>query len=345
MGRRPRRGWCRRSGGGHRSRGGGRRAPTFVRRSGAVLGPPARPPDILAAMSRSVLAAAIAAASRSLHSRGWVANHDGNISVRLGPDRFLVTPTAVSKAEVTEGGLAVVCGKGQPVEGEWKAPSEFALHLAAYAVRDDIGAVVHAHPPHATAMACAGVALDRPFLAEAVVSLGLVVPLSAFALPFGEEGARPVAELAPFFDAILLRQHGVLTLGKDLAQAMLRMELVEQLARIWLLAAPLGGPKLLPDEVLEPLLLRRRNAGLGKAADATASMTVANPISHSPSSTESPAWRPAGPAPAPDAWSGGAVQAACGRVYGAPDEPVRASSPASLESTIRDEIVRHLRGA
>jgi L-fuculose-phosphate aldolase len=132
-------------------------------------------------MSRPALAAAVATASRALHDRGWVANHDGNVSARLGPDRFLVTPTAVSKAQVTEGGLAVVCGKGQVAEGELRPPSEVALHLLVYAVREDVGAVVHAHPPHATALACAGVALDRPFLAEAVVSLGPTVPLADFA--------------------------------------------------------------------------------------------------------------------------------------------------------------------
>src|SRR5207245_1777963 len=138
---------------------------------------------------------------------------------------------------------------GKVIEGRGKAFSELGLHLAVYAARPDVAAVVHAHPPTATGFAVAGVPLDRPVLAEAVVSLGTPIPTVPFALP----GAAAAAALRPFLagtDVCLLAQHGVLAWGADLEQAYLRMEQVEQLARIVLVARQLGGEKELPAAAL-----------------------------------------------------------------------------------------------
>jgi L-fuculose-phosphate aldolase len=308
------------------------------------------------AVSRAALAAEIVRASHALHTRGWVANHDGNVSVRLPEGRFLVTPTAVSKAAVAEGSLACCDASGKPVEGESRPPSEFSLHSACFGVRPDIGAVVHAHPPHATAIACAARPLDV-FLPEAVVSLGPRIPVSEFALPFGEEGAAPVRKLVDRYDAILLCRHGVLTLGADVEQALLRMELVEHLARILLLSQALGGVHPLPAAVLRPLVERRRKAGLGLAAERTPmpeddagdghlppSMTDESAASRpAPGPPPGAIWRPAGPPPAPDAWSGGALEATCAPVYGAGPLPALSSpvSAAELARAVRAELARH----
>ena len=308
--------------------------------------------------TRQELAAQIVRASRALHARGWVANHDGNVSVRLGPDRLMVTPTATGKGDVTEAGLAVTCMEGKRVEGEAKPPSEFLLHVfGCYHVRDDVHAVVHAHPPYATALACAGIPIQT-FLAEAVVSIGAEVPLTQLAPPSGKEGAAPIAALIGEYDALLLAQHGVITVGRDLEQAMLRMELVEHLARIWTIAKPLGGVNPLPEALVQAMLAKRRKAAgtLGSAAakaglvEDTSSATSpaprlpappSAPVSGStaPSSLPSVPWKPAGPPPAPDAWSGGKTEGACGVVYGAGE-----SSADSLASTVQSEIARHLRG-
>ena len=108
--------------------------------------------------------------ARALHARGWVANHDGNVTERLGPNRILATPTALSKADVTERTVLVVNERGERVRGTSRPFSELRLHLAVYAARDDVAAVVHAHPPHATALACANSPLlERPFIADEVV--------------------------------------------------------------------------------------------------------------------------------------------------------------------------------
>ncbi len=288
--------------------------------------------------TRAELARQIVAVSHALHARGWVANHDGNVSVRLDGGRFLVTPTAISKADATEGGLAVTDASGAPVEGDTRPPSEFALHLGAYAERPDVHAVVHAHPPYATAMACAGKGLDV-FLPEAVISIGTSVPLAPFAIPSGEAGAAPVRALIDRFDALMLCRHGVITVGPTLELAMLRMELVEHMARIATVALPHGGVQPLPADVIPTLLAKRRKASglLGAAAALAGSGTELDAASEpSPSST---AWTPAGPAPARDAWSGGKTEGACGVVYGATGVPERNDD---LTDAVQSEIARLL---
>lgn len=206
--------------------------------------------------------ALIADYAQRLHARGWVANHDGNISVREG-GRFLATPTATSKAEVRADGLVIVDDKGEKIGGRGKPFSEMGLHLQVYKNRPDVNAVVHAHPPTATGFAVAGVALDAAFLPEAVVSLGPGVPTVPFAAP-GPAACAALSAYCQDYDAVLLGGHGVLSWGPDLETAYLRMELVEHLARIALVARQLGGVRPLPADVLPALLQARARAGLGK---------------------------------------------------------------------------------
>ena len=213
-------------------------------------------------MTDAALRAELVAYSHALHERGWVANHDGNVTARLAGDRFLATPTATSKARVSAESLLVVDRSGAKISGGGKPFSELGLHLAVYAARRDARAVIHAHPPHATGFSVAGRALDAPFIAEAVVSLGAGVPTVPFAAP----GPGAAAALAPFLtdhDAVLLANHGVLAWGADPEQAFLRVELVEHLARIALVAHQLGGLRPLPAGVLPALAEARAKAGLG----------------------------------------------------------------------------------
>jgi L-fuculose-phosphate aldolase len=239
--------------------------------------------------------AQVAATARALHERGWVANHDGNVSARLGPDRFLVTPTATSKAAVDERNLLEVDGRGQRVAGSGRPFGELGLHLAVYAARPDIAALVHAHPPHATALACSGARLlERPFIAEAVVSLGASVPTLPFAPP-GAAAAEALGRSAAEHDAVLAANHGAFAWGADLEQAYLRLELVEHLARIATLAQAAGGVTYLPDAAIAPLLEARSRAGLGAAADRAADrlraaqpVVACAPAPHSPVPTIAP---------------------------------------------------------
>ncbi len=217
-------------------------------------------------MNESQLRQQLAAISASIWERGWVANHDGNLSARLPRKRLMCTPTAVSKREIRPNDMLVLDETGKHMSGKGKPFSEINLHLAFFHARADVGAVLHAHPPTATALGVSGNAsLERPFLPEAVVSIGPMVPTVPVAMP----GIEAVQALAPYldeYDALLLAGNGVITAGVDMEMAFLRMELVEHLANIALAAQQLGGPTPLPPRFLEQLLAARARAGLGPEA-------------------------------------------------------------------------------
>ena len=208
----------------------------------------------------------LVAASRRLHQLGWVANHDGNISLRLTGKRLLITPTAFSKADVDDASLIIVDLDGKVLEGRRKPFSELELHLAAYRARPEVDVVLHAHPPCATAFGLVGLELAPISMPEVLVSLGDRIPTLPRAMPKTPELVKGVEAAAAQFDAMLLGGNGALTLGADLSQALLRMELVEHYAKILTTARQLGAVEPLPPGDVAKLLEARKKAGLGPAA-------------------------------------------------------------------------------
>ncbi|HET9752356.1 MAG TPA: class II aldolase/adducin family protein [Myxococcales bacterium] len=206
-----------------------------------------------------LLRAQVAQAARRMHARGWVANHDGNVSARIGRDRIVITPTATSKSEVDEASLVVIDLQGRVVEGVRKPPGETELHLAAYRARPDVGAVLHAHPPYATAFGVARVPLEPVCLPEAVVSLGRI-PLAPFAMPKSPLATEAVSRCAAEAEAMLLPGNGALTLGPDVQLCLLRMELVEHLATVLHHARALGGALPLSEEEMAALARQHQDA-------------------------------------------------------------------------------------
>lgn len=274
------------------------------------------------------LAAELVAASHLLHERGWVANHDGNLTAKDGT-RLLATPTATSKRLVTESSLVQLDAGGQVVAGTGRVFGEIGLHLTVYERRPDVLAVVHAHPPNATAIASSragATLLARPFLPEAVVSLGPILPRVPLAAP-GEPARAALAPWCESVDAVLLANHGVMAWGGSVEQALLRLELVEHLARIAVAAQPLGGIEPLPDELIRSLMPARAKAALGRAADRAVEL-VERLLAASAGGPAPSAPRPVvACAPAPH--SSTPVR-----------EPVRSADVAAL---VREEIVRALR--
>ncbi|HAN31107.1 MAG TPA: class II aldolase family protein [Myxococcales bacterium] len=215
-----------------------------------------------------VLKRALLEITHELHSAGWVANHDGNVSVRLEAGRFLITPTALSKRVIDEKDLIVVDRNGRVLQGGRRPFSEFKMHMAVYNTRADVRAVVHAHPPCSTALAIQGHEVEPKMMAEPIVSLGARVPLLPYRFPNSADYLAEVTEAAGRFDVVTLGNHGALSWGDDLEQAFLRMELVEHLAKIQLQSMQLGALKVLPDADVTRLLEKRTSAGLGVAGRA-----------------------------------------------------------------------------
>ena len=211
----------------------------------------------------------IARCSQLLWERGWVANHDGNVTVRLDDGRILATPTAVSKRLITADNVIALGADGKLLDNQripGKPFSELHLHLRCYKERPDVRCVVHAHPPTATGFSVSGLALDTPIIAEAVVSLGPGAPLVPYAKPGSPAAEDGLASVLVDADAALLANHGVISVGADVEQAYLRMELVEHLAKIQLAARQIGRVNTLSDADVASLLEKRTAAGLGPVA-------------------------------------------------------------------------------
>lgn len=218
-------------------------------------------------MTSAALQQRVAEYARHLHAAGWVANHDGNVSARL-PDRkrFVATPTATSKRVIEGHDLITVDIEGKLLSGRKKLFGEWHLHAACYKARPDVQAVIHAHPVAATAFGVARKSLGAPPLPEMVVSLGANVPTIDYAMPKspGQDAVIARELTTGDADAFLLAGNGVVTVGADLEQALLRMELVEHWAKILIAAVSLGGAQALPGDDVKKLLDARTKAGLGR---------------------------------------------------------------------------------
>src|SRR6266568_459456 len=201
-----------------------------------------------------------------LHSLGFIAATDGNLSVRLDEDRILVTPTGMSKGMMTPADLVIVDMDGDKIKGRREVTSEIGMHLLIYRMRPDVNGIVHAHPRTATGFAAAGMVLNQPLVCEVVIGLGLI-PLAPYGTPGTPELAKTLEPLIPQYDAILMANHGVVTYGADLQSAYMKMETVEHFAQIALVTHMLGQQQLLACEDLEKLVAARsRYLGVNSAA-------------------------------------------------------------------------------
>lgn len=189
---------------------------------------------------------------RMLHQKNLVAATDGNLSLKVG-DKLLVTPSGVNKGFLREEQILTVDQEGRLLEGEGKPTSEMALHLAAYRLRPEVAAVIHAHPPLVTAFSIAGVSLEDFVLPEVVMSMG-VIPTAAYATPTTPDVPASIRELLLSYDALVLERHGALTVGVTLMDAYNRLEKMEHTALIIFSALQLGKVQPLPPREVEKLL-------------------------------------------------------------------------------------------
>ncbi len=189
---------------------------------------------------------------KRLWQKDLVGGAEGNISVRLSSRQILCTPTGVSKGHMRPADLVVIDNHGVPV-GEGMPSSEIRLHLKIFAVRKDCQAVIHAHPPIATAFALAGEDIPDNLLPESAFVLGSVATV-----PFGEPGTDDLPnKIEPLLDdhkTFLLANHGAAVMGTDLLDAFYRMETLERVAKLILNARLLGEPKGMPDAYFKKLL-------------------------------------------------------------------------------------------
>ncbi|HOV59953.1 MAG TPA: class II aldolase/adducin family protein [Candidatus Hydrogenedentes bacterium] len=195
----------------------------------------------------------ICEAGRILYDLGLVAATDGNLSVRLAPDRFLCTPGGISKGFMTPRDLVIVDARGEKISGTRNPTSEIYTHLAAFEERLDIVAVVHAHPPVATALTIAGHDMTAPVVPEVIMGL-MAIPTAGYATPGSREGADVVRPWIGRYDALLLDRHGAITVGADPLEAAMKMDKVEHTARVLHAALTVGRVQRLTPEAVRKLV-------------------------------------------------------------------------------------------
>jgi len=210
-------------------------------------------------MTETQLRETIVEVGRRLYARGYTASNDGNISTRLDDRRLLMTPKSVCKGFMSPDMMVVTDLDGKKLAGDRDPSSEMQMHLEVYRQRPDARAVVHAHPPIATGFAVAGQGFDAFVLPELILQMGRV-PV----VPYGTPGTPELGDrVEPFIaghEALLLANHGAVTVGATLDAAWIRMESLEHCARIIFAARALGGPVELSGDAVARLEAQRAAA-------------------------------------------------------------------------------------
>ncbi len=191
---------------------------------------------------------------------GWVAANDGNVSVKLEDGTFLATPTGISKSFITPEKIVHIDKEGTVLEanGDYRPSSEIKMHLRCYEEREDVGAVLHAHPPVATGYAVANIPLDEYSMIETVIAIGSI-PVTPYGTPSTYEVPDAIAPYLGEHDVVLLQNHGALSVGADLLTAYYRMETLELFAKISLNAHLLGGAKEISRPNIDRLISMRKS--------------------------------------------------------------------------------------
>ena len=191
------------------------------------------------------LAADICEIGRRMYQRELVASNDGNISIRVDKDKLLITPTLTSKGFMREEDIILIDMDGNILEGSKKPSSEYLLHTTVYKTRDDVHAVVHAHPVTVSAFAITGRAVDMNYMPEAYMSLGYF-PVAKYAKPGTDELAKSIEPFIKPCNGCLLANHGAVTWSRDVFSAYYLMEQLEFYCKTSLIAERIGTPNIIP---------------------------------------------------------------------------------------------------
>jgi L-fuculose-phosphate aldolase len=197
---------------------------------------------------------------RRLYAREFAAANDGNITIRLNEKEVLCTPTMVSKGFLKCEDICKVDYGGKQLAGRKKRSSEVLLHLAVYKTRPDVNAVVHCHPPHATAFAVAHEPIPKCILPEVEVFLG-EVPMAVYETPGTQKFAETIIPYVKDCNTIILANHGTVTFGPTLENAYFNTEIIDAYCRILILARQLGRVNYFTEQQTRELLDFKKRIG------------------------------------------------------------------------------------
>lgn len=197
-----------------------------------------------------------------LYNKGFAAANDGNISYRINDHEVLCSPTQTSKGDLKPEDICKVDMAGKQLSGTKKRTSEVLLHLEIYKMAPEVKAVVHCHPPHATAFAVAGEPIPTCILPEVEVFLG-PIPTTAYETPGGTAFAETIKPHVKSSRVAVLRNHGTVSWGDTLEHAYWWTEILDAYCRILMLAKQLGRVDRLAVPKVEELLDLKEKFGMG----------------------------------------------------------------------------------
>jgi L-fuculose-phosphate aldolase len=235
-------------------------------------------PSVAARSSEArVLRAEIIKVGRKLWDRQYVDGNGGNISARIGSRYVLCTPTMMCKADLEPDDICLSDLDGNILAGDRARTSEILLHLAIYKANPQARAVVHCHPPHATAFAITGAAPPNGYIAEYEYFVGTAA-LAPYETPGTQAFADTVIPYARDHNTILLANHGVVCWSDTVTHAEWLVEILDTYCRTLTIARQLGRPlQPIPAGKIGEILARKREAGLPDARFVNMADAIAAP--------------------------------------------------------------------
>jgi L-fuculose-phosphate aldolase len=197
---------------------------------------------------------------RRVYQKGFAAANDGNLSIRVGQNEVLCSPTMICKGYMTPDDICAVDLDGNQIAGKKKRTSEILLHLSIMKARPDVQAVVHCHPPHATAFAVAGEPIPQCVLPEVEVFMG-EIPLAPYETPGTQKFADTVLPFLKGTSCIILKNHGTVSFGKTIEEAFWKTEILDSYCRILMLARQLGRVEYFTQQQTNELLDLKKRLG------------------------------------------------------------------------------------
>jgi len=187
-----------------------------------------------------------------VYKKGFVAAFDGNLSVRIGENKFLITRSGINKGEVTENDIITIDSNGNIIEGIGKVTTEIKLHLKIYNSRKEVNSVIHCHPIYATAIATSRKNFPNNIFPEVILTLGKV-PICNYATPSTDELANSLNPFVDYANVFLLSNHGAVSVGETIEIAYFRMEKIEHISKTIFVAESIGNMKKLEKEQIGEL--------------------------------------------------------------------------------------------
>lgn len=193
-------------------------------------------------------------AAQRMSEKGFVVGTAGNLSMRVkepaGKELMLITPTSRYYESISVDDIVIVDYDGNIVEGEYSPSVETMLHLGVYKARKKVNAVIHSHPVFSSVFAVAGMEIP-PIIDDQINYLGGGIKVAEYALSGSQDLVKNALAALGSRNAVLLANHGAVTVGKDMREAFTNLEMLEKTAKIYICVLSVGKPAPIPAEAFE----------------------------------------------------------------------------------------------